>query len=136
MYVSATDYDGGSVAKVDFFWHGPDWSKDWVKLGSDTDGSDGWNYDLTPSLYGDIPGSALYVQAVSKTGGVKGYVLWDLQPDPVTPVSQLNPLPAQIGSTVFQLNWSAADLQDDIQYFQIQYQEDTGSGMSGWKDWW
>jgi hypothetical protein len=133
--VSAVDYDGGPVAQVDFYWHGPDWSQDWVKFGSDTDGSDGWSYQIDPAQYGGVQGSALYVQALSRTGGVKGMVMWDLEPDRVTPQTQLYSLPAVINSSVFLLTWSAADLQNDIHHFELQYQENTGSGPSAWKDW-
>jgi hypothetical protein len=133
--VSATDYDGGSVAQVDFYWHGPDWSQNWVKLGTDKNGSDGWSYRVDPSQYGGVQGSALYVQAISRTGGVKGAVMWDLAPDLAIPHSELEPLPAPINSTVLLLNWSATDLQNDIDHFDLQYQEITGSGTSAWKDW-
>jgi hypothetical protein len=135
IYASASDYDGGPVARVDFFWHGPDWKQNWVKLGSDTDAGDGWSYRVNPTQYGSVSGAALYIQAVSRTGGVKGSVMWDLSPDRVTPTSALDPLPGEIGSTVFLLNWSASDLQNDIHHFELQYQVDTGGGMSAWQNW-
>jgi len=132
---AATDFDGGPVANVEFYWHGPDWSQDWVLVGTDTDGSDGWWVDVDPAAYGGVAGGALYVQGNSRTGGVKGAVLWDLQADFVTPASRLNPLPKQVGSNVVQLNWAAADPQNDIDRFELQYQEITAAGASAWKAW-
>ncbi len=131
---SAADYDGGSVAQMDFYWHGPDWNKAWVKLGSDTNGKDGWSFPVDPTAYGDVNGSALYVQAVSRTGGIKGIAKWALVPDLDSPISQLNPLPTQINSTVFQINWTASDLQNDIDHFELQYQEDGSSTWVNWED--
>lgn len=133
--VAAADFDGGLVSKVEFFWHGPDWSQDWVVLGTDTYGGDGWNYNINPAVYGGVDGSALYVQATSRTGGLKGAVLWDLQGDSVTPMSRLDPLPPEVGSNVFLLNWTAVDPQNDIDHFELQYQEKSASGTSAWKDW-
>jgi hypothetical protein len=106
-----------------------------VLLGSDTNAGDSWNYGVNPALYGGVPSSALYVQARSRGGGVKGVVLWNLQSNWVTPISELEPLPGSIGSTVFLLNWSAIDAQNDIDHFNLQYQVNTGGGMSGWQDW-
>jgi hypothetical protein len=135
IYAAATDFDGGMVSDVVFYWHGPDWSKDWVKLGADSDGSDGWSFDIDPAAYGGVNGSALFVQGNSRTGGVKGTVLWDLQADQVTPFTRLDPLPGEIGSNVFQLNWRAIDPQNDIDHFDLQYQEITSNGTGAWKNW-
>jgi hypothetical protein len=134
--VSAVDADGGQVAQVDFYWHGPDWSKpEWVKLGTDTNSSNGWTYNVNPALYGGVKGSAVYVQASSRTGGVLGAILWDLLADQTTPVSQLAELPGKINSSVVKLQWTAADEQSDIDHFDLQFQANTGAGWSGWQDW-
>lgn len=129
---SATDYDGGTVARVDFYWHGPDWSQAWVKLGSDTNGADGWSYNVDPRQYGGVGGSALYVQAVSRTGGVLGTALWDLTATNSVPVSHMYPLPTQVNSTVVQLTWQADDPQNMIDHFDLQYQVVTGSVAGAW----
>lgn len=136
IQASAYDYDGGLPAQMVFYWHGPDWSKaEWIKLGVDTDGSDGWSYPIDPTLYGGVQGSAAYVQAVSRTGGVRGTAVWDLLPDLTVPATQLEPLPGETQSSVAQLRWTASDKQNDINYFELQYQENSGSGWSGWQNW-
>lgn len=130
--VSATDYDGGPVASVDFFWHGPDWSiPNWVKLPSDTDGSNGWSVNFNPTTYGAVKGSALYAQARSRTGGVRGIAWWDLEPDTSVPVTRLGALSSTpLRSTAVNLTWSAADALNDIVRFELQYQENGGA----WKN--
>lgn len=133
---SAVDHDGSPVAQMDFFWHGPDWTKpEWVRLGSDQDGSDGWTYPVSPALYGGVKGAAVYVQALSRTGGILGTAVWDLLPDQTMPVSQLSALPAQTNSSVARLEWTASDIQDDIDHFELQYQLNTGSSWGDWQDW-
>lgn len=133
---SATDANGGPVAQMDFYWHSPDWTQSWVKLGTDSDASNGWSIAVNPAQYGAIAGSALYVQALSRSGGVKGQVIWNLQPDMDMPYTQLNSLPAVTNSTVVQLSWSAVDLMDNLDHFEIQYQENKndGSATSEWID--
>ncbi|MBE0698407.1 MAG: PPC domain-containing protein, partial [Anaerolineaceae bacterium] len=130
------DVDGGSVAKISFYWHGPNWSKpEWVKLGTDTNGSDGWSFPVDPALYGGVKGSAVYAQAVSQSGGILGTVIWDLQLDQTTPVSQLEALPGQTNSSVALIKWKASDAANDIDHFELQFQVNTGSGWSGWQNW-
>lgn len=131
---AATDVDGGPVAQVDFFWHGPDWSLPWVKLGSDINPSNGASFPVNPAQYGDINGSAVYVQARSRTGGIKGQVIWDLTPDMDMPFTQMNSLPAQTNSTLVQLTWTAVDLSNNLDHFDIQFQENKNDG-SPWSAW-
>jgi murein DD-endopeptidase MepM/ murein hydrolase activator NlpD len=125
--VKATDYDDGDVAAVEFFWHGPDWSKpEWVKLGKDTNGADGWSFIFDPLAYGEVKGSALYVQAIGKSGAALGRVMWDLEPDLTTPKTTMTALPATNRSTAMFLQWSAVDEMNDISHFEIQYQMNGG----------
>jgi murein DD-endopeptidase MepM/ murein hydrolase activator NlpD len=135
IMVEAQDYDGGQVSQVDFYWHGSDWNVvEWVKLGTDTDGSNGWSMRVDPSLYGVVKGAAVYAQARGRMGGVLGTVIWSLQPDLSSPVTNLKALPGQTYSTAIRLEWTAADLQDDIDRFEIQYQAYNGSAWSGWQN--
>ncbi len=134
--VQAEDFDGGPVAKVEFYWHGPDWVNGvWLKVATDSDGSDGWSAIVYPLLYGDVNGSALFVQAFNSVGAAAGSVMWDLAPDLEGPTSQLNSLPAQTNGTAVHLTWTASDPTNDIDHFEFQYQENSGSGFGGWIDW-
>lgn len=128
IVVDAVDFDGKAVKQVDFFWHGGDWSKHtWVKLGVDRDGSDGWQMTIDPMDYGEISGAAVYVQALSKDGGVLGKVLWNLEADPVKPVSRLNPIPETSESTAVLLSWRASDPNDDLDYFDLEHKVGDGN---------
>jgi len=128
IVVDAVDFDGQAVKQVEFFWHSGDWSKHtWVKLGVDRDGSDGWQMTVDPMDHGKISGSAVYVQALSKDGGVLGKVLWNLEADPVKPVSRLNPISGTIDSTAVLLTWRASDPNDDLDHFEIEHKVGDGN---------
>jgi hypothetical protein len=134
--VTAEDFDGGPVAQVEYYWHGPDWvNGNWIKLGAGTKDNNRWYFIIHPALYGDVKGSALYVQAKNASGAALGRVLWDLEPDSITPNSRLEALPAELQSTAIRLAWTAEDPQNDITRFEIQYQQNSGSGWGGWTDW-
>lgn len=135
MTVSAADFDGGPVSQVDFFWHSPDWNQTWVRLGSDTDGSDGWSHPVNPAAYGGTAGSAIVVLARSRTGGYAAAAMWDLVPDVTTPVSSMSALAGTINSTVVPLKWTASDSQNDIVAFDLQVQANSGSGWGAWQNW-
>ena len=129
---TAVDYDGGQVAQIDLYWHGPDWSKpEWVKVGTDSNAADGWAIPVNPTTYGAVNGSALYVQARSKAGGTTGLVWWDLRQDLTMPSSKIAPLPNLVNSTAARITWTAEDLGYDILKFELQYQRDGGA----WQNW-
>lgn len=133
--VSATDFDGGPVSRVDFYWHGPDWNQTWTWLGSDTDGGNGWSQTVNPATYGGVTGSAVVALARGRTGGYAAAALWDLLPDYSTPVTALSALPEVTNSTVIPVRWTASDSQNDIIAFDLQFQVNSGSGWSAWQNW-
>lgn len=136
IQASAVDFDGGPVASMEFFYHSQKSDSAWVKLGVDTTSTDGWSYFVDPGAYGQVTGSSIYVQATSKAGGVLGAAVWDLAPDQIIPISQLNPLPAFTNSTAVLLTWNTDDSQDDIARFEVDYQASAGGGIfSDWQRW-
>lgn len=122
--------NGGGIRQVDFYWHSPDWENTgWVKFATDTNGSDGWWAIFNPTQ--DTTGSAFYIMATNVAGGSKGVLVTDLKPDLTAPTSAMNPLASPSNSTAVQLTWNAQDLQDDIDYFEIQYRFNGGA----WTTW-
>lgn len=129
--VNASDPNGSGVKQVDFYWHSNDWENgSWVKFATDSNGSDGWWAIYNPS--GDMTGSAFYMLATNNAGGSNGVLVTGLAPDLTTPVSELTPLPATTNSTAIQLTWSASDIQNDIERFDIQYKY---NNAAAWTDW-
>jgi len=128
---SAVDYDGGSVSSVQFYWHGPDWSNPgWTLVGTDSTPADGWSMGIDPAQYGGVNGSALYVQAISKSGATGGVVWWNVLADTTPPVTQVSALPAVTNSTVVNVQWTGTDPVGSISYYELQYQVNDGA----WSD--
>jgi murein DD-endopeptidase MepM/ murein hydrolase activator NlpD len=122
---------GGGIRQVDFYWHSANWENtSWVKFATDTNGSDGWWGIYNPTA--DTTGSAFYILATNNGGGTNGVLVTDMMPDRTAPVSSLNALPAQTASTAIELRWTAEDLQNDIDHFEVQYRF---NGATTWTDW-
>ena len=116
---------------MDFYWHSADWDNtSWVKFASDTNGSDGWWGILTTQP--PIPtGSAFYILATNNGGGSKGVLVTGLVPDYSAPSSAMNSLPSPVNTTAVLLTWTAQDLQNDIDHFDVQYRFNLGT----WTNW-
>ncbi len=66
---SATDFDGGMVSQMSFFWHGPDWTQTRMgAIGNDTNGSVA-GLSGEPYSVGGVKGVSSLFQAVSRSGG-------------------------------------------------------------------
>lgn len=71
--------DQDEVDRVEFFWHSSDWDgSDWIWLGVDNDGTDGWTYDFDTSSLPEQVGGAFYVWAFDLGGNLGTAAVWDL----------------------------------------------------------
>jgi murein DD-endopeptidase MepM/ murein hydrolase activator NlpD len=74
--VSAED-NGSGISHVEFFWHSGDWlNTDWISLGSDWVGEDGWSLNFTVQQAQE--GAAFYTRAYDWAGNWTGAGAWDL----------------------------------------------------------
>jgi hypothetical protein len=70
---------GSGVAFVRFLWHSADWQgSDWVTLGEDWNGQDGWSYLLNPAGQSNLAGGAIYVKIYDWAGNQTGVGVWNL----------------------------------------------------------
>jgi hypothetical protein len=70
------------VSYVDFLWHSGDWANsDWIYLGSDWDGSDGWSYNIDTSSLPGPTGAAIFVRVYDWAGNWRGAASWNLHLD-------------------------------------------------------
>ena len=78
LTVSAQDALSG-VSHVEFLWHSADWgSSDWVKLGEDWDGQDGWSYAFDASNLSDQVNIAFYARIFDWAGNWTAVGAWNL----------------------------------------------------------
>lgn len=80
LLVSAADSESG-VSHVRFLQHSADWQNDdWVVLGEDWDGADGWNWRLDLSNFPNAAGMAFYAMVFDWAGNWFGTGAWNLNP--------------------------------------------------------
>jgi hypothetical protein len=82
--LTASASDGGSgLASVEFFYHSWDWGQDeWVSLGVDQNGTNGWSASWNTTVHAAQPGMALLAIATDAAGNTAAFGLWDLFPLP------------------------------------------------------
>ncbi len=79
LTVDASDTISG-ISHVSFFWHPADWKDlDWVSIGDDWDGSDGWNMYLDIPVSEDPSQIAFFARAYDQAGNVSGTAYWNNQ---------------------------------------------------------
>lgn len=79
--------EGSGISHVEFYWHSEDWlNSDWVNLGSDWSGEDGWSLSFT--VPGEQTGAAIYIRVYDWAGNWTGAGAWNLTltQDPHLPV--------------------------------------------------
>ncbi len=80
LLVSAADSESG-VSHVRFLQHSANWQNDdWVYLGEDWDGTDGWNWRIDLSRYPNAAGMAFYAMVFDWAGNWFGTGAWNLSP--------------------------------------------------------
>jgi len=68
------------VSHVEFFWHSGDWqNSNWVFLGSDWDGLDGWRYNWDVSGIPDQFGIGIFARVYDWVGNQRGVAVWNLR---------------------------------------------------------
>jgi hypothetical protein len=91
IQLEVTAQDAGSgVSHVEFLWHNNDWvNADWILLGTDWDGDDGWSFDFDGSSVPDPTGIAFYARAFDWAGNWIGIGVWDItRPNIYFPIIQ------------------------------------------------
>jgi hypothetical protein len=80
LRVNALDSLSG-VSHVLFLGHSSDWqSSDWIILGEDWEGSDGWNFPFNAKNVTNLSGTAFYAIAYDWAGNSIGVGAWNLKP--------------------------------------------------------
>lgn len=132
--VTATD-SGSGINRVEFLWHDGDWvNSDWIWLGADQYGADGWSYYFDTSAIAEQTGGALYIWAFDYVGNWIGDGVYSLGIDRTIPTSYVEPLDSIQSSDSFLINWSGSDNLSGISAngYDIQYKD----GIDGiWTDW-
>jgi murein DD-endopeptidase MepM/ murein hydrolase activator NlpD len=134
----ATANDPGSgLNRVDFYWHNQDWSNPaWTYLGSDRDGSDGWQMKFNPQALPDQKNIAFYAQAVDNAGNSAFSGVYGTALDRTPPETTLQFASPVISTTAVLLAWGGSDNLSGIDHYDVQMRQITGTTWSSWADLW
>lgn len=122
--VQATDATSG-IHKVDFYLHEGNWiTGQWIHLGTDSESSDGWSWEIDTSEYFDQTNMAVFSIAQDWAGNRSYSAAWNLSLDRTAPQTQLAALANAISNTAIVLDWTAFDNLSGIDRFEIQARPD------------
>ncbi len=127
--VSAID-TGSGVRNVDFFWHSADWSgSDWIWLGSDLDGRDGWSITFDGGGLVEQRGAALFAWVCDWASNCAGDGAWNLGVDRTPPAASISvsPMYGDAPFRDFHVWWDGSDNLSGIARYDVQVR----NGVSG-----
>lgn len=128
--VSAVDDESG-INRVEFLWHDGDWeNSDWVWLGADHDGRDGWNWSFDTAAQPEQEGGAFYAWAFDWLGNWTGAASWDLGIDRTPPsVSpDTHPMYGDAPFRDFHVTWwDSDDNLSGIADYDVQFRDGADS---------
>lgn len=132
--VLAQDNESG-VNRVEYLWHDADWEhSDWVWLGADSDGSDGWSFDFDASSESEQQGGAFYIWAFDWAGNWTGAASWNLGIDHTPPGSAYINTYAYYGDAPFRdfgVNWwNDGDNLSGVASYDIQARDGAGGAWT------
>lgn len=136
LTANAFDEGGSGLARVDFYVHRPNWEvNQWLFLGSDADGSDGYRWTVDPAQLGSLVGGALYVRAVDGAGNSWGDLRVNLQigTDSTPPQVAWRPVSNPLPSSAILLQWSGSDAESGLDRYELEYQL-AGASWQVWGD--
>ena len=124
--VNSTDPESG-ISHVEFFYHSGDWlNSNWQVLGTDQDGSDGWNTVIDSTALPEQKDISFFARIYDWAGNWTGAGVWDIGIDRTPPVTTLKLLETNQDSTAILLEWTSNDNLSGINYYQLQNQINTG----------
>jgi len=122
------DYESG-INRVEFLWHSADWQNpDWIWLGADYYGGDGWSWDFDTSSLPDQRGGAFYIWAFDWIGNWTGAGVWNLGIDRTLPTVTFNVAPPYGNAPFrdFHTWWNGSDNLSGVASYDVQYRDGTG----------
>jgi hypothetical protein len=129
LAAEASDTEG-SVSRVEFFIQPTGVSADKAeRVGLDENGVDGWTGSIPEGYPGNLVGSALFARAFDQAGNHSDSSALVLAGDSQIPITRLEPLSEETGSSMIRLRWSVSSASK-VEHFELQYRQGGGE----WRD--
>lgn len=116
------------VFMVEFWFHSDDWENgDWVLLGEDLDGEDGWSAPITTTQLQEGNNYAVLAMARDLAENVAVTVNFQAVVDLTRPWININPLPHPHAEETFVLEWEAGDSLSGVDHYKVAMRVNNGS---------
>ncbi|MBN1317676.1 MAG: pre-peptidase C-terminal domain-containing protein [Anaerolineales bacterium] len=127
--VEASDILAG-VSRVEFLWHDGDWeNSEWIWLGQDRDGSDGWSFDWNTGAIDEQSDIAIYTWVFDWAGNWTGAGIWNLSKDHTPPTVSAS-VEQMYGDAPFRDFWvywqDGQDNLSGIASYDVQFRDEPG----------
>jgi hypothetical protein len=111
---------GANITSVEFWFHGRNWSTgDWVYLGKDTNGSNGWQAPIITTSRTEASDYTILAVATD-SGGNKGVdVSFQAIVDGTPPSITIQPVRSPVMSNSVTINWSGSDNLSGLDYYSL-----------------
>jgi hypothetical protein len=108
------------ITSVEFWFHGRDWSQNnWVYLGKDTDGSNGWQAPISTLGMAEASNYSIVAVATDDEGNIGVDVNFRAVVDKTPPSLNLDTIRSPIMDDIITLSWSAGDNLAGLDYYSL-----------------
>jgi len=113
------DEDGeNEILSVDVFINGRDWSQgDWMHLGSDLSGVDGWRVPITTVMKGEASTYTVLARVIDSAGMSDVAISRNGIVDHTKPILTLDEVSSPFTADLVTLTWSGEDSRSGLDYF-------------------
>jgi hypothetical protein len=122
-FVSATvtkGKTGSKILSVEFWFHGRKWNTDnWVYLGKDTDGSNGWQAPIITSSMVEASNYTILAVATDALGNKGIDVSYQAIVDKTVPWINLEPVRSPVMGKTVKITWKAGDSLSGLDYYSL-----------------
>ena len=116
---------GSAIASVEFWFHNGDWKTgNWVYLGKDTNGSNGWQALISTTDLEEGSDYTLMAVATDSAGRQGAEVRFDAIVDKTPPWVIINPVVSPYGEPVVSITWSGGDDLTGLDYYSLRVDVD------------
>ncbi|QRN83001.1 M23 family metallopeptidase [Chloroflexota bacterium] len=128
--VSATVIKGSTnsnIVSVDFWFHGMNWNGDeWVLLGTDTNGADGWQAPFEAGSLGESTTYSVLAVATDALGNQGTDLTFNATLDKTNPWVNFGSINSPILTGQFTITWTAGDQLTGISHYALDMKVNNG----------
>jgi len=130
--LAANASDGNDpVSRVEFYVQSAGVSMEKAeRVALDETAADGWTGNIPADYAGNLAGAAVFARAYDQAGNTANSQVVLLSGNGSTPVTHMDALPAENGSTLVNLKWATVS-NEKVDHFELQYQVNGGD----WQPW-